>query len=131
MLAALPLLGLGPFVPKAMAAMFSRSFLADPANRETVDRWRGIIAANDPRGLARFGRAIFGRASVLDRLGELSVPTLVLHGTADRALPGRGRPLADAIPGARYVELDGAGHLSTLERPDEVSQLLLEFLATV
>jgi pimeloyl-ACP methyl ester carboxylesterase len=38
-------------------------------------------------------------------------PTLVLHGTADPLFPlAHGRALADAIPGARLVELDGVGH---------------------
>jgi pimeloyl-ACP methyl ester carboxylesterase len=39
------------------------------------------------------------------------VPTLVLHGTADPLFPlAHGRALADAIPGARFVALDGVGH---------------------
>ncbi len=39
------------------------------------------------------------------------VPTLVVHGTADPLFPlAHGRALAEAIPGARLVELDGVGH---------------------
>ena len=47
----------------------------------------------------------------LSRLGEIAVPTLVLHGTADPLFPyGHGEALARAIPGARLVPLDGMGH---------------------
>jgi pimeloyl-ACP methyl ester carboxylesterase len=46
------------------------------------------------------------------RLSQLDgLPTLVLHGTADPMLPlAHGRALADAIPGARLIELDDVGH---------------------
>ena len=46
------------------------------------------------------------------RLGRLaSLPTLVIHGTDDPLFPpAHGRALADAIPGARLVELEGVGH---------------------
>ena len=47
-----------------------------------------------------------------DRLGTIAVPTLVIHGTADALFPlGHGRALADEIPGARLLVLDGAGHV--------------------
>ena len=51
------------------------------------------------------------KESVRARLGEIAVPTLVLHGTADPLFPyGHGEALARAIPGARLVPLDGMGH---------------------
>jgi pimeloyl-ACP methyl ester carboxylesterase len=46
-----------------------------------------------------------------DRLGEVSVPTLVVHGTADPVLPyGHALALAGEIPGARLVSLERTGH---------------------
>jgi pimeloyl-ACP methyl ester carboxylesterase len=45
------------------------------------------------------------------RLGAIAVPTLVIHGSADPMFPpGHGRALANEIPGARLLVLDGAGH---------------------
>jgi pimeloyl-ACP methyl ester carboxylesterase len=50
-------------------------------------------------------------------LSSIAVPTLVLHGSEDPAFPpDHGRALAEAIPGAQFLLLDGAGH--GLERPD-------------
>jgi pimeloyl-ACP methyl ester carboxylesterase len=44
-------------------------------------------------------------------LSSISVATLVIHGTADPMLPiGHGAALADEIPGARLLRLEGAGH---------------------
>jgi pimeloyl-ACP methyl ester carboxylesterase len=44
-------------------------------------------------------------------LSSIQAPTLVIHGTADPMFPiGHGRALADEIPGARLLPLQGAGH---------------------
>lgn len=52
-----------------------------------------------------------GGRPIRDRLGEIAVPTLVLHGTEDPLFPfGHGEALAAEIPGARLVALDGVGH---------------------
>ena len=52
-----------------------------------------------------------GGESVRARLGEIAVPALVLHGTADPLFPyGHGEALAREIPGARLVPLRGMGH---------------------
>ena len=44
------------------------------------------------------------------RLAEISVPTLVVHGTHDPLFPGHGEVLAREIPGAQLVVIDGLGH---------------------
>ncbi|WP_459194044.1 alpha/beta fold hydrolase [Halosimplex sp. J119] len=65
-----------------------------------------------------------------DRLGDLDLPALVVHGDDDRVLPvENGRLLADLIPGARLVEIDGGSHLVFIEQPERVNDELREFLA--
>ncbi len=61
---------------------------------------------------------------------RIDVPTLILHGTADRILPidGQGRRLAAALPKARYVEIDGGPHLMCVTHAAEVNRELLAFL---
>jgi pimeloyl-ACP methyl ester carboxylesterase len=57
------------------------------------------------------GAAAFSSKSRLDRLAEIVAPTLVVHGSADVVLPiAHGRALAEGIPGAVYIEVDGLGH---------------------
>ncbi|MFD4639186.1 alpha/beta fold hydrolase [Lentzea sp. NPDC058436] len=59
----------------------------------------------------------------------VTVRSLVVGFADDVVLPPRlSREVADAIPGARYAEVAGAGHVGYLERPDEVNRLLVEFL---
>ncbi len=62
------------------------------------------------------------------RLAELGgIPTLVLSGTHDRiAPPASGRALATAIPGARYIEYDDAGHGLPIQHADRVNAVLRE-----
>jgi pimeloyl-ACP methyl ester carboxylesterase len=61
---------------------------------------------------------------------RIDVPTLILHGTADRILPidGQGRRLHAALPQARYVEIEGGPHVNPLSHADEVNRELLAFL---
>jgi len=67
-----------------------------------------------------------------DRLGEIHVPALVLHGSADRVVPvENGRLLAEGLPNAEYHELDGAPHLLFIERADTVNDRIEEFLDDV
>jgi pimeloyl-ACP methyl ester carboxylesterase len=65
------------------------------------------------------------------RLAELArVPTLVVAATEGRiADPASNRALADAIPGATYVELPDSGHGVTIHRAADVNRLLLDHLA--
>jgi 3-oxoadipate enol-lactonase len=64
-----------------------------------------------------------------EQLDRIDVPTLVVVGSEDvqdmRTIAER---LAAGIPGARLETIEGAGHLPSLERPDELNRLLLEFL---
>ena len=59
-------------------------------------------------------------------LASLGVPTTVVVGSRDILTPPRlGRGLAAAIPGARLVELPGAGHMLPYEEPDRLAEIIL------
>jgi non-heme chloroperoxidase len=64
-------------------------------------------------------------------IDKVDVPALIVHGTADRILPieATGREFTKRLPNARYVEIDGAPHGMLWTHADEVSDLLVEFLA--
>ncbi len=66
---------------------------------------------------------------VYDRLPDIAVPTLVLHGTEDQMVPAENaRILASRIPGAELVLLEGAGHVYHSERAQEADAAVLDFL---
>jgi pimeloyl-ACP methyl ester carboxylesterase len=66
-----------------------------------------------------------------DRLPSLAVPTLVLHGAQDRlVVPANGELLAARIPGARLVLVEGANHIVTTDRAEELNDLLRGHLSS-
>ncbi|MBH0111789.1 alpha/beta fold hydrolase [Novosphingobium sp. YJ-S2-02] len=74
--------------------------------------------------------AIVGRADSRGELASLDVPALVLVGAQDRLTPPRySQELAEIIPGARYAEIQRAGHMTPMEQPEAVNQALREWLA--
>jgi pimeloyl-ACP methyl ester carboxylesterase len=74
---------------------------------------------------------LVGGESQRDRLGEIRVSTLVLHGTEDPLFPiGHGRALAREIPGARLVPLEQTGHEVPRETWDVVVPAILEHTST-
>ncbi|WP_410671357.1 alpha/beta fold hydrolase [Amycolatopsis sp. cmx-4-68] len=64
-------------------------------------------------------------------LERIDVPSLILHGTADRILPidATAREFRRRLPGARYVEIDGAPHGLLLTHAAEVNAALIAFIA--
>ena len=68
----------------------------------------------------------------LPAYANITAPVLVIGFGDDVVTPPHlSREVADAIPGARYLEIPDAGHLGFIERPDEVNKAALEFLAEV
>lgn len=64
-----------------------------------------------------------------DRLAGLSMPTCVISGGQDKFFPTpMSRRLARSIPGALWECIPGAGHLLSLEKPDELDQIVRPFL---
>ncbi|HEV7750272.1 MAG TPA: alpha/beta hydrolase [Baekduia sp.] len=61
---------------------------------------------------------------------RIDIPTLVLHGTADRILSveGQGRRMHAALPDAHYVEIEGGPHVMCVSHAREVNEELLAFL---
>ena len=66
---------------------------------------------------------------VLDHVGQIAAPTLVLSAAEDILTPAAGgRELAEAIPGAQFQLLPRGAHVTAAEYPGEVSAAMLEFL---
>ena len=74
-----------------------------------------------------------GRFDASARLAALKeIPTLVVSAQYDGiARPQYGRALASAIPGARYVEIRGAGHAVAIQKADDINGLLREHMRSV
>ncbi len=69
-----------------------------------------------------------GDWSVVDRLDQVAVPTLVVAGEHDEATPDAWRPFVERIPGCRQHLVPGASHTPHLERPEEFTRVVGDFL---
>lgn len=87
---------------------------------------RVLRAPSAWRAFASEQRTLIRQLPVLEhRLEQLSVPTTIVAGTADRVVPiGAARRLAAQVPGAELVEIEAAGHLVHLRHAREVARVI-------
>lgn len=96
----------GPFLP------FDEQGVRDREKR-VINRARNLGAA--------INHAFIPPVDRTEALGRVTAPTLVIHGTADRAVPlVHGEATAQAIPGARLLPIEGMGHYAGPPVPAEV-----------
>lgn len=99
----------------------------NPEIIEQIIDWR---LEQDAGEVARESQGAAGvNFDVSDRLHRIDVPTLILHGTADRVLPvENGELLAEAIQHSQFERIEGGSHLCMVEHSEEVNDLLAEFI---
>jgi pimeloyl-ACP methyl ester carboxylesterase len=115
----------------AAAAQQARMWLADDAAPEVRELTEAMVLKSYEQQLPVEGQvnAVWPDVPAENRLGEIGVPTLVVVGTEDLDdITAMAEKLVAEIPEARLATIDGAGHLPSLERPDELNRLLLDFL---
>ena len=101
--------------------------IADPDLEPTwTAKWRDW----DPARMAPAGTALLDRDDISDRLPELPMPVLLIHGGQDTAIPiSRAHEICDAVDDCRgVVEVEGAGHASSLTHPQIVNPAIRSFL---
>jgi class 3 adenylate cyclase len=103
------------------------SVAADP-------RWRRVLGRIQRRAGTPAAAYLYWKTTMLDTdirdvLGQIDVPTLVMHTAEDQLVPAaQGRFLADGIKGSRYVELPGSDHFHWFTNGDRVAAETERFL---
>ena len=94
-----------------------------------VDAIVDTMRSQSSEGVARASLAVVGRARcLLASLPHVHTPTLVVCGEDDRTTPpSRSRRIAAGIPGARLTLLGRCGHMTALEQPERVNEVLTAF----
>lgn len=97
-----------------------------------VQRVRSMIEANSPNGIASAQRGMAQRRDSTDVLSEITCPALVVVGSEDMLTPIEGaESLARGIRDARLRVIEGAGHLASLESPEQFNSVLIEFIGAI
>jgi pimeloyl-ACP methyl ester carboxylesterase len=122
-------------VPRELAENLAQLFFGETTHDrrpELVDRWVDRWVTYVPGSVYHNVQSFVDDPGVVDRLDEIEVPTLAIHGDEDVGVPPeRGRRTAEAIPNGRFESIPEAGHSSNLENPRAVNEALRNFLEEV
>jgi pimeloyl-ACP methyl ester carboxylesterase len=87
------------------------------------EKWRAMTTPNLTNSLD----TLAGRDDISDRISAIEVPTLVVHGDSDAAIPlAKAKPMKDAIPNSELVVIPG-GHSVNMTNPGPVNAALNDF----
>jgi len=106
---------------------FSPAFLRKLSVQQLEENVEALVANSAWQGMAR-QVALDLSMDVSEQVRHIAKPVLVIGCTQDQMVPpAHARALAEAIPGARYAELD-SGHMAVFEQPEEFMRQVVEFL---
>ena len=88
-----------------------------------------IVRRADPASVAWVQRAMAARPDSVDTLEDFEEPALVVVGDEDVLAPvAEAQMMLDALPDATLAVIPGCGHLSAMERPDDLTAIMLDYL---
>jgi len=106
---------------------YTATTILGPADHEPwIERWLAMPPHRAPQVL----HPLLEREDITDRLGEITCPALVVHGSADAAIPvAKAEALAAGLSGAGpVVVVEGGGHAANLSHPEPVNAAVRAFL---
>ncbi|MCC7424069.1 MAG: alpha/beta fold hydrolase [Planctomycetaceae bacterium] len=120
--------GAGQLAESMQQRLFAPSTLA--SQPDVVEAVRKMMLGTKPEGIAAALNGMADRPDSTPLLASIRVPTLVICGSEDKITPASEmQAMAGQIPGAKYVEVRGVGHMAPMEDADTVNAAIREFLA--
>ncbi|MEY3587968.1 MAG: hypothetical protein RJA47_564 [Actinomycetota bacterium] len=95
--------------------------------------WFAKWGAMEPDQFTAAFNCLMHRDDITDRLGEITCPALIVHGTADVAIPmEKAEVLRDRISGpTTLVPVEGGPHAANMTHPAETNRAIVQFLAAL
>jgi len=98
-------------------------------NPELVESVKGIMMGTSVEGTVGALMAMKDRPDSTSTLGEINVPTLVIHGREDQFIPlAEAEQMAGSIQDCEFVIFDNTGHLPNLEDPQRFNDVVRDFI---
>jgi 3-oxoadipate enol-lactonase len=119
--------GMEALVEPTVSRWFPPDILA--ARPAYLDKVRDMIRTTPVAGFVGCAAALADH-DYRSKAGSVTRPVLFLVGEKDGANPPPMRQMHAALPGSKYLELGGAGHISNLDRPAEFNRAVAEFLGS-
>jgi len=115
---------------KGLPGVFSSRASAD-LRQELIAIWADNAGSRNPGGYRAMAHSM-AEADLRDVLPRIQVPTLLLYGELDERSPLKiANELHARIPSSRLVVIEGVGHLSNVEAPDEFNAHVRQFIRSV
>jgi non-heme chloroperoxidase len=110
--------------------LYGVGWVSSPVSKELLDWTFALAMMASPKATIECIDA-FGRTDFRPDLPAFDLPTLIVHGTADKTVPidASGRAAARALPSASLIEYDGEPHGLFATAPDRLNSDLLRFLS--
>ncbi len=122
--------GTGPLADRLILTMLTPE--TRERNKALTSRVYEMMKSTNPIGVAGTLRGMAQRSDSTALLASIRVPTLILVGERDSTTPlGDAQRMASGIAGSELVIVQGAAHLTSLERPVEVNMAVRKFLGRV
>lgn len=117
-----------PVAKSVMKIMFAQSWLENSKNKSAYDTWIGELKSNK-KSITKSVEAVIYRKGMEEEIRKIKCPTMVVVGDEDVATkPEKAKFIQMAIPNAVLHMVPGAGHSSSIEKPDEINRLIREWL---
>jgi 3-oxoadipate enol-lactonase len=98
------------------------------ANPPHLDRVRQMIRTTPVNGFIGCAAALANH-DFRSQVGAVTRPVLFVVGEKDGTTPAAMRQMHETLQGSKFVQLPGAGHISSLDKPDAFTRAVREFLA--
>lgn len=97
-----------------------------------VDRCRALAASASAQGIIGTLAGLVAREDMADVFFGLEIPTMMISGMEDQINPPSvNREMARGLKSSWLVEIEGAGHMPMLEKPEQVIQAFKSFILTI
>ncbi len=121
--------GIRSVYDRAIQLLMGEKFRTDPARADEYNKWKQYILSLNHKAIAQFGKAIFGRDSVLDQLKGNTIPALIIVGEEDLPTPvAKAEKLHAVLANSQLATIPNAGHTSPVEEPTAVTAAIHNFM---
>ncbi|MCG9727221.1 alpha/beta fold hydrolase [Vibrio brasiliensis] len=119
-----------PIVEAVTPLFFANDVQQDnPQLAEQFAQYLMALKGEQAAEIARVGRMVFGRRDQIEEIEKFALPVLIAVGQEDKPRPVLESYLMhDSISGSELIQIPKAGHISNLEQPEFVTEMLINFL---
>ena len=121
--------GINILANKVMSMFFGSKFLSDKKRRPLLETWKNHFLANNSVGIVKVIKGVIFRESITNTLNSIKHPTIIMVGENDQLTDyDKASIMHEHIEHSSIEIIPNAGHMSPVEEPEFVNQLISSFI---